>query len=411
MSEFLTLLPPSDALNILLDQVKPLAQIEEIRSQDALHRTLAEDIIAPISLPTFPRSTVDGFAVRAADTHGASENLPAYLRQIGEVLMGGKADFRIGKRQCGIIHTGGMLPEGADAVVMVEFTESGKGKGESGKEVEVRRAVGVGENVLKVGEDVKAGEVVMEKGIELDAAEIGALMSLGIIHISVSKKPKIGILSSGDEVIPPDQALGDGQIYDINSYSLAALIEKAGGIPKTYPIIPDEADAFASVASIALAENDMLIFTAGSSVSVRDLTASTIENLGAPGVLLHGVNVRPGKPTILAVCEKKPVIGLPGNPVSALVIARLFVKPTVQKLLNQTRPRPEPAVSAKLGVNLASVSGREDWVAVKLENGVAEPVFAKSNLIFSLVRADGLVKISATANGLAAGERVEVVLL
>ena len=411
MSEFLQLLPPPAALAALLDKLTVTCQSEHIPTVDALGRVMSQPVVAPFSLPSFPRSTVDGYAVKSADTHGASESLPAYLQLIGEVPMGGTPDFTVGKGQCAIIHTGGMLPAGADAVVMVEFTQQAMDD-----EIEMLRAVGNGENVLQIGEDVTAGDVVLAAGVRVRSAEIGGLMALGYPEVSVAKKPRVGILSSGDEVIPPGQPLQHGQIYDINSYTLKALVEQTGGIAQTYGIIPDNAAAFSDYANRALADNDIVIFTAGSSVSVRDLTAQTIDRLGSPGVIVHGVNVRPGKPTILAVCDGKPVIGLPGNPVSALVIAGIFVTAVIEQFLGRDQTRGvNPTVSGRLTTNLASQSGREDWVAVRLvptETGYdVDPVFGKSNLIFTLARADGLLRIHPDANGIAAGSTVQVQLL
>ncbi len=302
-----------------------------------------------------------------------------------------------------------MLPAGADAVVMVEYTQT-----PLADEVEVWRAAAYGENVIRVGEDVAAGMVVMAAGSRLRPAEIGGLMALGITELAVARRPRVGILSSGDEVIPPGQPLRPGQVYDVNTYTLSALVAQAGGQPVTYDIIPDRLADFRAAAGRALAECDLVVFTAGSSVSVRDLTAQTIAELGPPGVLVHGINVRPGKPTILAVCAGKAVIGLPGNPVSALVIANLFVTPLIETHLGLRQRRPRPAVPARLGLNLASQAGREEWIAVRLEptpaGYLAQPVFGKSNLIFTLARADGLICIPADANGLAAGAPVTVML-
>ena len=410
MPEFLELIPPPEALERLFDHLNPQPVAEEIESKDALDRVLLVPQVAPHPLPSFPRSTVDGFAVRAKDTYGAGETLPAYLQLIEEVPMGAAADFSIAPGQCAMIHTGGMLPEGADAVVMVEYTQTAR-KGE----VEVLRAVALGENVLNIGEDVLEGQVVLKAGTRLRPAEIGGLMALGITRIKVAKPPIVGIISSGDEVIPPESDLGPGQVRDVNAYTLSALIELAGGIPKHYGIISDDESTLRVSAATALHECDAVVITAGSSASTRDLTAQVIDRLGEPGVLVHGVNVRPGKPTILAVCNNKVMIGLPGNPVSALVIASIFVSPVVEVLLGIKRTRPRPSVIAKLTLNLASKSGREDWVPVGLvsspEGYQAKPIFGKSNLIFTLSRADGLVRIPADATGLAMGEIVEVILL
>lgn len=410
MSEFLQLLPPPQALAHFISHLTSPLDAETIATIDAIGRVTANDVVAPFSLPSFARSTVDGYAVRSADTHGANESLPAYLQLVGEVPMGGTPDFAIAPAQCGLIHTGGMLPEGADAVVMVEWTQTA-----FDDEIEMRRAVGGGENVLQIGEDVREGDVVIPAGTRIRSAEIGGLMALGYAQIAVARRPIVGILSSGDEVIPPGKPLKLGQVYDVNSYTLTTLIEQAGGIAKRYGIIEDNAEAFRVSAETALSECDIVVFTAGSSVSIRDLTAQTIDNLGAPGVLVHGVNVRPGKPTILAVCDGKPVIGLPGNPVSALVIAQLFVTPVIETLLGVRVFRPKPAITARLTTNLSSQSGREDWIAVRLtstaEGTNAEPVFGKSNLIFTLARADGLLRIHPDANGIAAGSLVSINLL
>ena len=410
MPEFLELIPPPEALQRLLDHLTPKPEEEEIRSKDALGRVTLGPQVAQHPLPSFPRSTVDGFAVRSADTYGAGESLPAYLGLIGEIPMGAAADYSLSATQCALIHTGGMLPEGADAVVMVEHTQSTR-QGE----VEILKAVAVGENVLKVGEDVQEGQEVIPAGMRLRPAEVGGLMALGITKIVVAKRPSVGIISSGDEVIMPEAALGPGQVRDVNAYSLSALVEQVGGVPKRYGITSDEEVALHARAATALEECDVVVITAGSSASTRDLTAQVINKLGSPGVLVHGVNVRPGKPTILAVCKGKVMIGLPGNPVSALVIASLFVTPVIETLLGLKRSAPRPSVTAQLTLNLASQAGREDWVPVRLipnsGGNLADPIFGKSNLIFTLSRADGLLRIPADANGLAAGEMVEVYFL
>jgi molybdopterin molybdotransferase len=444
MPEFLKLSPPTEALQTLLRALpdrEPAAQ--NVDTALALGRVLAAEVRAPHPLPEFPRSTVDGYAVRARDTFGASESQPGYLTLIGEVPMGAVPAFALTTGACALIHTGGMLPEGADAVMMLEYTQVVH-HGETTKkisvnsvnsvvntetEIELSRAVAEGENVLRVGEDVAADQVVLAAGTHLRPAEIGGCMALGITCLRVATKPKIGIISSGDEVVPPEQSPRPGQVRDVNSYSLAALVEAAGGEPVQFGIVPDSLEMMQAAAAQALIKCDALVITAGSSASARDTTAEAIASLGAPGVLVHGVNVRPGKPTILAVCGGKAVIGLPGNPVSALVIAGLFVVPVIGKLLG-AKPKPRPSVLAKLTVNVPSQAGREDWVAVKLlVNGdwgivnselgmmdraaryLAEPVFGKSNLIFSLAAADGLVRIPPDATGVSAGEVVEVVMM
>jgi molybdopterin molybdotransferase len=413
MPEFLTLLPPDQARAELLSHIPaPTVDSEPVDVIHALGRFTAADVIAPHPLPDFPRTTVDGYAVRAKDTFGASDTLPAYLTLIGEVPMGDTPSFELTAGQCALIHTGGMLPKGADAVVMIEYTQS------VGTEIEIFKSVADGENVIRIGEDVAQGQLVIPKGTQLRPAEIGGLMALGITFVGVAKKPQVGLISTGDEVIEPSQTPRPGQVRDINSYTLSALIEKAGGEAIRYGIFSDQFQALKEAAAKALSECDVLIITAGSSASTRDMTAEVIRQLGEPGVLVHGINTRPGKPTILGVCDGKAVIGLPGNPVSALVNGYLFVVPVVEKLLGAL-PRPKPSVKAVLTVNLPSQAGREDWQPVRLiENRKSEianyeaiPIFGKSNLIFTLASADGLVRIPPDATGLSAGEVVEVVLI
>jgi molybdopterin molybdotransferase len=410
MPEFLELLPPSDALDVLLQHLSPDIQTDWISTQQGLGRVVSNPINAPYPLPSFTRSTVDGFALRARDTHGASDSLPAYLSVIGEVPMGAASGFSMDPGQCALIHTGGMLPEGADAVVMVEHTQHVKKD-----EIEVFRAVASGENLIRVGEDVSSGELVIPAGTRLRPPEIGGLMALGITQVPVVRKPRVGILSSGDEIIPPEAPLVPGKVHDVNAHTLSALVQRAGGEPVVYGIIPDHAELLERSARQALKECSVVVITAGSSASSRDLTAEVINRLGQPGVLVHGVNVRPGKPTILAVCQGKAVIGLPGNPVSALVIASLFVVPVIEQALGLSRNRLKPTTRAKLSINLPSQAGREDWVPVKIidRDGetLAEPIFGKSNLIFTLARADGLIRIPPDATGLPAGAQVDVWLV
>jgi len=413
MPEFLTLLPPDQARDELLSHlVPPKVDSESVGIVHALNRFTAADTFAPHPLPDFPRATVDGYAVRAKDTFGASDTLPAYLTLIGEVPMGDTPAFEVGAGQCALIHTGGMLPNGADAVVMVEYTQM------IGTEIETFKSVADGENVIRIGEDVAQNQLVIPKGTQLRPAEIGGLMALGFTSINVARKPRVGLISTGDEVIDPSQTPRPGQVRDINSYTLGALVEKTGGVAIRYGIFSDQFQALKEAAAKALSECDMLIITAGSSASTRDMTAEVIRTLGEPGVLVHGINTRPGKPTILGVCNGKAVIGLPGNPVSALVNGYLFVVPVIEKLLGAL-PKPKATVMAKLTVNLPSQAGREDWQPVKLiathstqqATYEAHPIFGKSNLIFTLASADGLLRIHPDATGLSAGEIVEVLLI
>jgi molybdopterin molybdotransferase len=422
MPEFLTLLPPDEARALLLSNLFTLVtDSESIDVSASLGRVLAEDIHAPQPLPDFQRSTVDGYAVRAGDTHGASDSLPAYLNLIGEVPMGNTPAFEIGPGQCALIHTGGMLPSGADAVVMLEYTQTSQISKDSGglpDEIEIFRAVPEGENVIRIGEDVAQGQLILPRGSRIRPAEIGGLMALGITRVKVVRQIQVGLISTGDEVVDPHQSLRPGQVRDVNSYTLGALVEKTGGLAKLYGIVSDTFETLKTVAAKALSECEVVIITAGSSASTRDMTADVIHSLGLPGVLVHGINTRPGKPTILGVCDGKAVIGLPGNPVSALVNGYLFVAPVIERLLGAL-PIPKATVLARLTVNLPSQAGREDWWPVKLivnrqssiVNYDANPIFGKSNLIFTLASANGLLRIPPDATGLSAGEIVEVHLL
>jgi molybdopterin molybdotransferase len=425
MPEFLTLLPPDEARELLLSHLPtPIIDTETIEVISSLGRVLAKDIVAPHPLPEFQRTTVDGYAVRANDTFGASDSLPAYLTLIGEVPMGDAPAFELGAGQCALIHTGGMLPLGADAALMLEYTQSAHEN-----EIEIFRAVAEGENVIRVGEDVAQGQIVQAKGSLMRPAEIGGLMALGIMKVNVVRKIIVGLISTGDEVVHPSQSPRPGQVRDVNSFTLAALVGKSGAIAKVYGIVPDSFDALTAAAVNALSECDMLLITAGSSASTRDMTADVIRSLGEPGVLVHGINTRPGKPTILGVCNGQAVIGLPGNPVSALVNGYLFVVPVIENLLGMLA-KPKATLLARLTVNLPSQAGREDWWPVRLlrpepipagadstsfpEGRVefeADPIFGKSNLIFTLAAADGLLRIHSDATGLSAGEMVEVILM
>jgi len=350
MPEFLTLLPPDDARALLLSHLStPRIVSELIDVSSSLGRILTEDIIAPHPLPEFQRSTVDGYAVHARDTFGTSDSLPAYLTLTGEVPMGDAPPFELQAGQCALIHTGGMLPNGADAVVMLEYSQHISRDTQLSVptyEIEILRAVANGENVIRVGEDVAQGQLVQAKGNLMRPAEIGGLLALGITSVRVARKIRVGLISTGDEVIDPSQAPRPGQVRDINSYTLSALVEKNGGEAKRYGIVNDQFDAVKDVTAKALDECDLVVITAGSSASTRDMTADVVRSLGQPGVLVHGINTRPGKPTILGVCNGKAIIGLPGNPVSALVNGYLFVLPVIEKLLGAL-PRWKATVLAR----------------------------------------------------------------
>ncbi|MCB0114735.1 MAG: molybdopterin molybdotransferase MoeA, partial [Caldilineaceae bacterium] len=325
MSEFFKVQTPQEALRLFSTHFQPVVHTERIPTASSLDRVVAERLTSPQDLPEFARSTVDGYAVCAVDTYGASGGLPAFLSVIGEVPMGATSSLTVASGEAALIHTGGALPAGATAVVMVEETQR-----IDDQSIEVLKPVAEGENVIQVGEDVGSGDLLLPPGRQLRPQDIGGLLALGITEVTVARPPRVAIVSSGDEVVPPEQTPTPGQIRDINSYALAALVTRAGGQPLLYGIVPDRRDALLSTMQKAHAEADIVVLSAGSSVSYRDLSVDVIEELGAPGMLVHGLSVKPGKPTILAVCDGVPVFGLPGNPVSAMVIFDLVVAPTIR---------------------------------------------------------------------------------
>ena len=408
MSEFFTVRTPAEAHGLLHQHFAATVRTEHIATAHALDRVLAQTISSPQDLPNFVRSTVDGYAVNAADTYGASPGLPAWLTVVGEVPMGQSSNIELQLGDAALVHTGGMLPPGATAVVMVENTQM-----VDAQSIEVLKPVAAGENLVQIGEDVRTGEPVLAPGRQIRPQDIGALLALGITEITVAQPPRVAILSTGDEVVPPAQTPQPGQVRDINSYTLAALTRRAGGEPILCGIAPDDRAALEEMARQALAQADMLVLSAGSSVSYRDMSVEIIDGLGQPGVLVHGVSVRPGKPTIVAVCNGKPVFGLPGNPVSAMVIFDLLVAPTIQQMLGALAA-PQKQVQARLARNVASAAGREDYVQVRLEQRENElwavPVFGKSNLIYTLVHAQGSIKIPLDAGGIYENEWVTVFL-
>jgi molybdopterin molybdotransferase len=420
MSELFTVLPPGEAFAAFARACSPPERTEIVPLEAALGRVLAEDVIARETLPGFARATMDGYAVRAADTHGASEQSPAYLRVAGDVPTGVVPAREVGVREAVRTHTGAMIPPGADAVVMVEDTNlhpsTGSGQAD---EVEVLAASPPGDNVLAVGEDVRAGAVAVPAGRRLRAAELGGLAALGVTRVAVRARPRVAILSTGDEVVAASAVPGPAQVRDVNATTVAAVVREAGGEPVACGIAPDDAAALERALRAAMDGTDAVVLSAGSSVSVRDLTAGVVARLGVPGVLVHGIAIKPGKPTVLAVCDGTPVVGLPGNPASALVVAWRIVRPLVRLLGGEDAGglgvADDRETTAVLGVPVPSRPGREDYVPCTLARDAggelrATPVFGASNLIFTLIRADALIAVPLDRSGLSAGERVRVIV-
>jgi molybdopterin molybdotransferase len=381
----------------------PRYSVEGVPAPEALGRVLAEAVRAPEDLPPFRRSLMDGFACRSEDLRG----LPARLRLVADVPMGEIAPAPVGPGEAARVPTGGMLPEGADVVVPVEQAEA------AGEWVEIQTALAAGRHLIERGEDVRAGEALLPEGHRLRAPDIGALMGLGLTAARVYRLPRVGILSTGDEIVPADQVPPFGKVRDMNSYSLAASIQAVGAVPHRYGIIRDEAETLLAAAQAALAECDVLLFSAGTSVGQKDVVAGVIDRLGRPGMLVHGVDIRPGEPSVFAVCDGMPVFGLPGQPVSVLNTFDQFVAPVLRRLLRA--PEEVPTRCARLTEAIRSADGREDHVRVTLEQRPdgwwATPIQGVSAMISTMVRADGITVIPSRAPGFDQGEEVAVRLI
>jgi molybdopterin molybdotransferase len=400
-----------DQLHKKVERFKPLSS-EKVSLEDCLHRVLSEDIISPISIPEFPRSTVDGFALQAKDTYGVSEKNPGILRLVGEILMGQVSDIEVKEEEAVKVATGGMVPKGADAVEMVEYTEW-----VDSNTLHVFKALSTLENVIQIGEDVKAGEKVLHKGHRVRPQDIGLMAGIGKTDIQVYLRPQVGIISSGDEIVPIEKTPQPGEVRDMNRYTIVSMVREAGGIPIFLGIAKDLLEDLKEKIELGLKTLDMVIITGGSSVGTLDLALDVIQSLPGTEILAHGVSVRPGKPTLLAKVDGKPFLGLPGHPVSAMVIFHLFGKSILNILSGQSEKQQEfrRKLKAKASRNIPSEPGREDYVRVKLEqrNGTlwAHPIFGKSGVISNLVNADGLIRIAINDEGLEEGEEGEVILI
>ena len=379
---------------------------EGIEIEEALGRVPAEPVSAPHALPGFARATVDGFAVRAADTYGASEGLPSYLELAGEVRMGRPPSVEVRPGTAAGIATGAPLPPGADAVLMVEHTQSA-----APELVEVVRPVAPGDGMIRADEDAAPGAELAPAGRPLRAQDLGMLAAAGVTEVAVRARPRVTVVSTGDELVPAaTPELEVGQVRDSTAVALASLARQAGGEPRHAGIVRDDREALAATLREALGESDVLVVSAGSSVGARDETAAAIASLGEPGIWCHGLAFRPGKPTLLAEAGDVPVIGLPGNPRSALVVFRVLGVPIVRLVGGCTDPPPEPTTRARLGRNLPSAAGRVDVVQASVREGVATPLFGSSSLLSILTGADGYLVVPEAATGLAEGSEVEVTL-
>jgi molybdopterin molybdotransferase len=389
--------------------LQPL-ETETVILPQALERYSTQDITAPESLPPFSRSTVDGYAVNSQDTFGASEGFPAMLRIAGSIPIGTLPETPLKRGEAMAIPTGGALPDEADAVVMVEHTES-----PDSEFVEIYRPVSPLENVVQAGEDIKKGNPILREGQRIRPQELGMLAALGITEVSVARKPAVGIISTGNEIVAPEETPRPGQVRDINRFTLQGLIKRSGGKAHFISLVPDDEMALRQACEEGLARNDLLLLSGGSSVGIRDLTLKVLETFPDFELLVHGIAVSPGKPTLLVKIGDKMAFGLPGHPVSAWVIAHLFVTRAVSALLGASM---NPTLSWDRAIvqgNIPSAQGREDFIRSRVagigKEKTATPIFSKSGIISSLISANALIQIPLNSEGVYKGDEVDILML
>lgn len=407
MRSFFKVKTAEDIFESLRD-IKPLGT-ESVPITGALNRVLARDIISDEDLPGFQRSTMDGYALAAKDSFGASENLPTPLNIVGEVTLGEIPQCALHRGECAQISTGGMLPEGADAVVMVEYTQKVEDE-----VVEISRPVSPLENVILPDDDVKRGQVVLHKGSLLRPQDLGILAGLGISMVDVFTQPKAAIISTGEEIVDISKKPEAGQMRDINSYTLGSLCITLGVEPIYLGIIKDRFEDITLFIEKGLSQADVVLLSGGSSVGVKDFTSDAFLSLDGVEVVAHGVSISPGKPTIIARKENKTLWGLPGHPVSAMIIFDVFLRYLFGKLVGLTNITEynSHAIEAEIDRNIESATGRDDYIRVKLSHvegrWFATPILGKSGLISTMVEADGIVRIDMNTEGLYKGETVQV---
>ena len=392
-------------LELIRKTFVPLERTEAVPLSEALGRVLAEAVYAEEYVPDFDRSTVDGYAVRAADTFGCSDAIPAIFSVCGEVYMGKGADFDLPKEGCAYVPTGGALPRGADSAVMIEYTED-YGDGTVG----ILKPAAPGMNVIFRGDDVYPGKLLLPAGHVLTVPDIGALAAIGKAQIAVCPRLTVGVISTGDELVPPDETPGPGQVRDVNSPLLSALLYAHGAEVRSYGIVVDDEALLRAKTEQALRECDAVLLSGGSSVGVKDAACRIIESMGE--LLFHGIALKPGKPTILGRAGNKPLVGLPGHPVAAYFVSQLFVLPLLDRLSG--REKPLYSVTAELSESVGANHGRAQLNACRLEHRegkvVAVPIHSKSGLITQLAGADGWFCIERDCEGLPKGAPVQVFL-
>jgi molybdopterin molybdotransferase len=389
----------------------PQMDLETLALDKALGRVLGQDIRSDIDVPDFPRAIMDGFAVKAASTFGASEGNPAYLNIIGNIAMGEVPQLSIKPGEAAKISTGGMLPKGTDSVVMIEHTDA-----IDEFTIEVYRSVAPGQHMIQIGEDLQADHIILKQGQQLRPQEIGILAALGIETVSVYWKPMVAIISTGDEIVPISKTPDLGQIRDINSYTLAGQVIQAGGLPMSMGIVKDDFKVLDLMCRRAIEQSDVIFVSGGSSVGMRDYTIEVLEKLPDSEILAHGISISPGKPTILARVGQKLFCGLPGHVASAMVVFHMVVRPFIEHIGGRNPAHDRPRICyAHLQRNLASKQGRVDCIRVrvhqKADQLIAEPILGKSGLIRTMIEADGLVCIDKNTEGLDKDTLVAVHLL
>lgn len=407
MTHFFSVKSLEDVLALAPDF--PKVGIEEVRVDQAFSRVLAADITAEDDMPSFRRSTMDGYAVHSRSTFGSSEANPAWLTIVGSVAMGDVPGFCLASGQAARIATGGMLPQGADSVVMVEHTAP-----VDDDTIEVYKPVAPLQHVIDRGEDFSRGKTVLTAGTRIRPQEAGLAASFGLMSLPVFRQPRVAIISTGDEIVPVDETPGPGKIRDINSYTLAGLIRECGGIPQPFGIVSDDYDALLATCKKAVETTDMVLISGGSSVGTRDFTVDVLTAIQDTEILVHGISISPGKPTILATSQGRPVWGLPGHVVSAMVVFKIVVIPFLNRIQGLSPDAGKRLrIPATLSRNVASAQGRRDFVRVRLTQGngglSAEPVLGKSGLIRTMVMADGLMEIGENCEGLEKGARVGII--
>ncbi len=404
--EMLHVKTPEEVLALIKTEFVPLERPAEIVSfSRAIGRVLAEDVVATEYVPDFNRSTVDGYAVRAQDTFGCTESISAILPLVGEILMGEDAAAPLSAGNCMAVPTGGSVPDGADGVVMLEYTED-----YSDGTIGISKAAVPGQNMIFRGDDVYPGKVILQKGRVLSSQDIGAMAAIGSVQVPVMKHLTVGVISTGDELVPPEVKPAVGQIRDVNSPMLEAMLTVFGADVINYGIVRDEEALLSARVAQAIEECDAVILSGGSSVGVKDAACRIIESMGE--LLLHGIAIKPGKPTILGKAGNKPLVGLPGHPVAAYFIAKLFVLPLLAQLMDRTLKN--YTTTATLAESISANHGRAQYHCCRLKQQdgewIAEPIRGKSGLITTLAGADGYFCIDRNCEGLAKGAQIQVTI-